>query len=241
MNIHPRVEALFAHAVALDQNGRLKNVIYCMGNFIYIFNMDLTVLMGFKMDSEMAPFHEPVSFEANDYDSKNFEERDGRIVFIQKSGGFIREKFCKTPDRTPEQVHAMFKEHMEIWKDCTVDMKVSLSKEIIPLINEDLSHIEFTVQDSQFKMIQRNIFSGSRIEITKASVKKLLKEEFPASYPAVGMRTKDFLAMFTFIENLEFNFSEPASFSIIRSLDPNIRMTCILSKCVYDELGTIDK
>lgn len=241
MNIHPRVENIFSHAVALDQNGRLKNVIYCMDTYIYIYNMDLTVLMGFKMDSEMAPFHEPISFEANDYDSKTFEERDERIVFIQKSGPYVREKLCKTPDRTPAQVHAMFGEHMDIWADCPKDMTVSLSKEIIPLLNEDLSHIEFSVIDGKFKIVQRNIFSGSRIEISKASVKKLLKEEYPETFQTIGMRTKDFLALFTFIENLEFCFSEAPDFFVVKSLDPNIKMRAVIGKCKFDELGTIDK
>ena len=72
MKITDLVEQIFAHAVALDQSGGLRNTIYAIGSEIYILNYDHTVLLRFRLRRSEACFETPVSFRANDYDSNGF-------------------------------------------------------------------------------------------------------------------------------------------------------------------------
>ena len=76
MKITGQIEQIFAHAVALDQNGGLRNSIYAEGKEIFIMNYDHTVLLRFKLRESENPFSGPISFKANDYDSPEFYEEE---------------------------------------------------------------------------------------------------------------------------------------------------------------------
>ena len=71
------LETIFAHAVALDQKGQLKNSIICKDSNVWIVNYDRTVILKFELPDLALPFKEEISFNANDYDSPNFKMVDG--------------------------------------------------------------------------------------------------------------------------------------------------------------------
>ena len=47
-------ESMFAQAVALSQNGKMKSTIHCGGNSIYILNMDNTILLKMKCNQKFS-------------------------------------------------------------------------------------------------------------------------------------------------------------------------------------------
>ena len=162
MKLNDRLEDIFAHAVALQQAGRLRSTVYCIGRKVYILNQDHTVIMRFRLrkvdqhKGELLEFEQPVSFHANDYDSKHVEYNDGKICFIQESEGergFVRTKSCRTPDMTPEDVEELFKSY-----PVEITNTVQLHSKMLGLLDENLSHIEFSAQNGELKIIQRNVY-----------------------------------------------------------------------------------
>ena len=236
--ISNRVEEIFSHAVALDQAGRLRNTIYVIERDVYIINSDNTVFLRFQLRESEKPFAHPISFRANDYDSRSFHEEGGRIVFTTEAGGYTRTKTCGTPDATPEEVRSLFRTFKPVSTN-----KVRLTRDILSLLEDNLSHIEIRAEDGAIHFIQRNIYSGSVIEISRAEAEGAFgvdsPDELEGDFGPIGIRTGDFSALFTFQEQLMFTFPSKGDYCCVRSGDPKMKMTGIIAHCIYDELGTI--
>lgn len=237
-----RVEEIFAHAVAMDQCGRLRNTVYVIDREVYIINQDNTVFLRFKLRESETPFDHPISFKANDYDSRSFREVDGKIVFESEGNGFKRAKTCGTPDATPEEVRAMFKKFKPVKTN-----KVKLTKDILPMMEENLSHIEIKAVDGEIQFVQRNVYSGSVIKVTRAAEEGALgvdsPDELDGDFGPLGLRNGDFSALFAFNDNLIFTFPPDGDgdYCCVRSRDPRMAMDGVIACCIYDELGTVEE
>ncbi len=236
MKISNLVEQIFAQAVALEQGGRFHNTIYASKRTIYIMNYDHTVLLRFQLRGSEPPFNTPVSFKANDYDSNIFEQVDGKIIFSSYNDGYEKRKICGTTDLTAEEVEKLFNDY----KSTDLPRQViQLSKTVLELLDENLSHIEFTGKKGEtLTMIQRNIYSGGIIEIKKRDT-GFFTEDLTQSFGPVAMKTNDFRALFNFQNTLKFSFpsGENQDFIIIDSMDKSKRdISGIIACCLYDEI-----
>lgn len=231
-----RIEDIFAHAVALDQGGRLRNTIYAIGPNIYILNSDSTVLLHFPLRKSEVAFENPVAFHANDYDSRNFVEEDGKIIFTTESDGFTRKKSCGTPEMSPKDVRKLFKKY-----EPNFDNQITLPREVLSLLDESLSHVEFSGEDGKFKMVQRNIYSGAVLEITRKEGGMIKLDRVVSDFGPIGLRTNDFVALYSFMSSLTLNFPEDGDidYAWIQGNDAKIAMSGIIACCLYDELGYI--
>ncbi|MHA2017136.1 MAG: hypothetical protein ACTSXY_02570 [Promethearchaeota archaeon] len=234
MKISDLVESIFSHAVALDQSGGLRNTIYALQNEIYILNYDYTVLLRFTLRRSETPFESPISFQANDYDSNVFYEKNGKIIFENKKAGFLRKKSCGQTDLSPEEVCKIFNKYPNMNGDSVI-----LPKEILGLLEKELSHIEFCGQTGDvLKITQRNIYSGALIEVRQVP-QKLLQETLTHDFGPIAIKTNDFFAMYSFQDNLKFTFpkGKEGDYIIVRSIDRGKRdMQGIIACCIYDEI-----
>ncbi len=112
--------------------------------------------------------------------------------------------------------------------------KVVLSKDVLTMLEKELSHIEFSTKDRQLGMTQRNIYSGNIIEVTMDSMFRKREQDFQQELKPIGMKTSDFWALFDFSNRIEVHFLPKEEFYIVRS--PAGKMEGIVAKCVYDEL-----
>ena len=235
MKITGQVEQIFSHAVALDQSGGLRNTIYANKREIFILNFDHTVLVRFRLKSTENPFQNPVSFRANDYDSNEFYEEDGKIIFISEKDGFQRKKSSGKAEYEPEQVKEIFYKFIDEQPRQTVVLK----KEIISLLDTDLSHIEFSGKKGEpLKMIQRNIYSGAVIEVQQKGG-GYFDEGLDGDFGPIGIKTGDFQALFMFQDVLQFEFpyDEGDDYIVIRSIEKDKRdMVAVVACCLYDEI-----
>lgn len=244
--INNLVEAIFSQAVALDQSGGLRNTIYVIGREIFILNYDHTVLLRFKLREGEKTFEQPLSFKANDYDSNIFEEKDGKIIFYSDKGEYIRKKTCGTSDLTPEEVQELFKKYTT---DLPERSPILLNSDVLSLIDEDLSHIEFSGEKGgTITMIQRNIYSGGITEISKKE-EGLFREELEHSFGPVAIKTNDFRALFSIQQD-----DPTQSSTVLKFFFPTVRgkedfilvkegvkngkriFTGIVACCLYDEI-----
>lgn len=236
-----RVEEIFSHAVALSQAGKLRNTIYCREDSVFILSSDQTVLLRFKLRPTEAPFKHPVSFRADDYDSRQFYEDDGKIVFITEGAGFTKSKSCSTPGDTPDDIAHLFDSY-----DAIRDNRVRLHRDMLALLDGDLSHIEFSAPSAKLHIIQRNIYSGTVLTLTRKEetdglgLGAAVQDSITDHFGPYGLRTNDFTALFSFIDKLSFYFpKDTADYCCVRSDDPKMSMEGVISLCRYDELGGI--
>lgn len=238
MKITNLVEEIFAQAVSLDQSGGLKNTIYAIGHEIYILNYDHTVLLRFRLRGSEGTFETPISFKANDYDSNVFEEKNGKIIFTSGNGEYERKKICGTTDLTPEEVKTLFNKYIT---DKENRIHSNLSSNVLSLLDTELSHIEFSGEEGgTIKMIQRNIYSGGIIEVTKKEDDAMMfKEALESSFGPVAIKTDDFKALFYFQEVLQFSFpmTGKEDYILVKGTDKNKRdITGLIACCLYDEV-----
>lgn len=236
--VDTRIESIFSHAVAMDQSGRLRNTIYVKDKEVYILNSDRTVMLRFILPSSASPFKNPISFRASDYDSSTFYEKDGKITFVTKSGDMIREKTCSTPELNPDEVTELFSSFSPVKNN-----KFQIHKNIIPLLDENLSHIEFKGIDGNLSIIQRNIYDGTVIEIEKekeSGFGVVSNDDVNSDFGPLGLRTPDFLALFAFNDTLTFSFPEGSQFGFCRVMGRNFKMSGVIALCLYDEMGMIE-
>jgi len=238
MKINPYVESIFSIGLALYQTGRLKSTIHCGENYVYILNMDNTVLIRYELN-EKFPFK--FSFFANDYESNRIKAMDDgseRVIFFTKSGNYKRKKVCPS-------TRNLFSDVNGFWKDLESeglkkDLSVSFNREIVDLLDMDLSHVEFRKdRDSGLEILQRDIYSGALITITEDDEEGLLFEEVKGYLDPKGMRTMDFVGVFTLEKKLRFYFDNDKDFLFVEGRRG--KMKGYLSLCKYDELGKIEK
>lgn len=243
MKISQRIESIFSIGVALEQSGKLKNTIYVLNREIFIMNVDFSVLLKFPLRQSESTFFQPLSFKASDYDSNQFYEEDGKIIFVTEKDGFEKKKICGFSEK-PEKIEMLYKKYGKLFEHQQIiqgGISFNLSSGIIQHLDTDLSHIEFSSRQEQLKIIQRNIYSGTIIEISKIQGGGfgVMEEKIPLGFGPVGMRTNDFLALFSFLNTLEFAFINNEGFCWIKSKDPKFKMDGFLSLCQYDEMGSI--
>lgn len=233
-----RIESIFSHAVAMDQAGRLRNTIYIQNKEVYILNSDRTVMLRFILPAAAAPFKNPVSFRASDYDSSTFYEENGKIIFVAKSGDMVRKKSCSTPDLDPSEAAELFAKFKPVKKN-----RFQIHKNIIPLLDENLSHIEFVGTDGQLMIIQRNIYDGTVINIEREKASGFgvtSNDDINSDFGPLGLRTNDFLALFAFNDQITFSFPDGIKSGFCRVMGRNFKMSGIVALCIYDELGSIE-
>jgi len=228
------VEQIFASAVALDQNGGMRNTVYALENKIYILNYDHSMLLRFRLRKSEAPFQHSVSFRANDYDSNEFFEDGEKIVFVSDKGGYQKKKSCGTPDFTPEQINEIFKKYQK-----QEGIEVTISKDILTLLDTELSHIEFVGEKGKaLKLIQRNIYSGTVLEIQEKN-SGFFSQALEADIEPVAITTNNFSALFLFQDTLKFTFLTKGEEGciIVQSMDAHKRdMRGVIAPCLYDEI-----
>ena len=240
MKINNLVEKIFSTAVALDQSGGLKNTIYAIEDSIFILNYDHTVLLRFKLRSSETSFSEAISFKANDYDSEVFEQKGNSIIFHSDNGKYTRKKTCGTTDLTPKEVRKLFKEYYSAQKG----QGCILTRDVLELLDDSLSHVEFSGDGEGLKIVQRNIYSGGVIEVREKSG-GMLGSSITSQFEPIAIKTDDLRALFSFEDSLTFYFPNQDSgdnFICVQSLDKHKRdFTAFIACCMYDEIIELRK
>jgi len=230
-----RIEKIFSHAVALQQSGRLRSTIYCLRKFIYILNQDHTILIRFISRDAPSLFSSPVSFNANDYDAGDFEEREGKIHFRKNVGDWIKEKSCRTPQFSPMNIHQLFKKYLT---KLSKTNRVVFDESFQTCLDSNLSHIEFGSKDGNIMVKQRNIYAGSVTTIQPIEKHQLMGTQAAKLKPfkPVGIRTNDFSALFQFVSAVIFYFSSKKVLWF-ESTDKKLPFIGLIGHCLYDEIG----
>ena len=245
MKITGKIEGIFSHALALDQNGGLRNTIYGLGKKVYILNYDHTVLLRFTFPKgERLEFDPPVSFKANDYDSNEFEQVGDKIIFTSEKNGWLRTKTCGTTELTPMDVEELWNKYTEDISDHRVEMNIDSG--VRELLDGNLSHIEFAAEPGEeVKLLQRNIYSGQIIEVEKTGTKpkdgEALGIDSAIAENGVGpfaLKTGDFNALFAFTDSLKFSFptTGDGDFVFVRAIKSNLPYKGVIACCLYDEI-----
>ncbi len=247
MKITGKVEQIFAHAVALEQNGGLRNTIYGLKKHIFIMNYDHTVLLKFLAPKgakgEKPPmFDPPISFKANDYDSNEFEQDGNKIIFTSEKNGYLRTKTCGTTELTPMDVSELYDKYTGMVSGERVTM--TIDRGILELLDDALSHIEFIAKvGEEIQLIQRNIYSGGIIKVQKTKAKEgktvgVVSEKAENNVGPIALKTGDFHALFTFTDVLKFHFPIDGNgdFVFVENYDTKFPFKGILACCLYDEV-----
>ncbi len=230
VKVNTRLESVFSYAVAMDNRG-LRNIIHCIRNCIYIVNFDHSMILRFSLRKNEAAFKSPVSFNANDYDSPNFELVDGKIVFNVSEGGYERKKICATAGYSAHDVEKIYRDYYRTGSDH--DFLFHLSSSCCTLLDDRLSHIEISTENGRLILRQRNIYTGTIVEVTMKRAGLLDEVKLPESFGPVGLKTKDFVSLFSFSESLAFI---PAGDFIMVKDHMKGDFDGVLAFCKYDEI-----
>jgi len=231
MKVTARVENIFAHAVAMDSRG-LRNTIHCVGTNVFIVNFDHSMILRFPLRRSELQFPEPVSFNANDYDSADFDVVDGKIVFKTVEGDYERRKACSLANY---DVHEIRRIYHQLISAATDDFVFYLSKDVCSLLDEQLSHVELAVVGHGLQLCQRNVYTGTVIQITprRKGAFDVDESKLPEVFGPVGLKTKDFTSLFAFCDSLAFH---PTADYLVVKDHARRDFDGVLALCKYDEM-----
>ncbi len=234
VSVNKRIEGIFAQAVAMDNRG-IKNMIHCIGDNIYVVNFDYSMILRFSLRQSEARFEVPISFNANEYDSPQFTFEitpDGsKIVFYTVEKEFTRRKICYTKSVSPnaEDIDKLYQELKK--KGEQSQYLFYLSADCVPLLEEDLSHVEISVENSSLILRQRNIYTGTIVEVESNEKGFFTVNRLPKEMPPIALKTKDFTSLFNIQKSLAFIPTE--DFLVVK--DPQKDdFDGVLALCKYD-------
>jgi hypothetical protein len=230
-------EVIYSHAAALHQSGQMKSTIYASERTVFIMNMNNTIILRFTVPPEEPGIEGKVSFIANDYDSEYFREENGRIIFTKQHKGMTREKSCRAPNMTFDEVEGLWNRYFEADRKMHHNQKVVLTNEIMPLLDTSLSHLEIKSVDNKVIITQRDIYTGSIITIKFDDTRLRIdsSSNITEDFGPIGMRTNDFKALFSFNNFVSFYFHPTSPFMLVKG--KKLSMSGVLGGCVYDEMG----
>jgi len=216
----------------------MKNTILCKGRDVFIINFDKTILLSFLIKSGIEEFKDEIVFDANDYDSNIFAAEGDQIVFTIVQDGYLRKKKCGTNKALDfETISTLYYKMAQKKKKAT--SYFVLRREVMGLLQDDLSHVEISNNKGELKITQRDIFSGTIIEIENYKTGlDLVDTGKLAPFEPMGIRTVDLDALFEKDRELVFHFIPNLNYFIVEGKTTN--MTGILSWALYDELGRIN-
>lgn len=229
MKISTRLENVFSIAVAMDNRG-LKNTIHCVGTSIYIINFDHSMILRFRLRKSEVAFKDNISFNANDYDSSYFEVKEGKIIFKTNSDNYERSKTCGMADYDIKNIQKTYREHFK--QGDNPEFSFHLSSECCELLDDNLSHTEISIEKGKLILRQRNIYAGTIVEVSPKKAGMFDSGNLPESFGPVGLKTRDFLSLFTFYKSLAFI---PVN-NLIIVKDIKKDFDGILAFCKYDEI-----
>jgi hypothetical protein len=207
VSVNKRIEGIFAQAVAMDNRG-VKNMIHCIDDNIYVVNFDYSMILRFSLRQSEARFEVPISFNANEYDSPQFTFEitpDGsKIVFRTVEKEFTRRKICYTKSVSPnaEDIDKLYRQLKK--KAEQSQYLFYLSADCVPLLEEDLSHVEISVENSSLLLRQRNIYTGTIVEVESNEKGFFTVNRLPKEMPPIALKTKDFTSLFNIQKSLAF-------------------------------------
>jgi len=234
VSVNKRIEGIFAQAVAMDNRG-IKNMIHCIGDNIYVVNFDYSMILRFSLRQSEARFEVPISFNANEYDSPQFTFEitpDGsKIVFRTVEKEFTRRKICYTKSVSPN-AEDIDKLYQELKKKAEKSQYLFyLSADCVPLLEEDLSHVEISVENSSLILRQRNIYTGTMVEVESNEKGFFTVNRLPKEMPPIALKTKDFTSLFNIQKSLAFIPAEDFLFVKDPQKDD---FDGVLALCKYD-------
>ena len=234
VNVNKRIEGIFAQAVAMDNRG-IKNMIHCIDDNIYVVNFDYSMILRFSLRQSEARFEVPISFNANEYDSPQFTFEitpDGsKIVFRTVEKEFTRRKICYTKSVSPN-AEDIDKLYQELKKKAEQSQYLFyLSSDCVPLLEEDLSHVEISVENSSLILRQRNIYTGTIVEVESNEKGFFTVNRLPKEMPPIALKTKDFTSLFNIQKSLAFIPTEDFLFVKDPQKDD---FDGVLALCKYD-------
>lgn len=221
MIIKEYTEKIFSQGIAIEQRGLLKSTVYGKGNIVFILNMDSTLLFRFNVTDN---FIKPFGFYLNDYSGREFDiENDNTVTFLSKCGNYKKKKKV-------QGVKYNFSDIEKFWGQYTFEKKDSiiLNSNLISLLEEGLSHVEFIIKSGIVQIKQRDIFSGTMVDI-QVNTDDLFSS--PIEYEGVfGLRTNDLRGLFLYSDSLTFYFNK--GFVLCES----DLFECLVSHCLYDDI-----
>lgn len=129
--------------------------------------------------------------------------KDGRICFIKTKNGYTREKNCRPTQTTPQEVRKYFAER---FKQTSTTNQISFRKEFLSLLDRRSSHLEFNGTEGKMLVRQRCIYTSNIITI-KPDHSQGVEGHLLQPFEPMGLRTKDFCALFSFSNEITFYFS----------------------------------
>lgn len=231
LKFNNRIEKIFAHAVALEQSGRLHSNIYCYQKYIYIVNQNDTIIMRFPLLSSEPAFDKPLGFNAKDFQGQQINYNEKTTTFVDEDADFVKEKSCATLKINPEEVHQVFENQL---KKENFENKITITTAWLKYFDDSLGHLEFRGRDNQLIIKQRDLYSGTVIAVSKKNKGGLGLDNLKVNdFDTFGIRTLDFMALFSFVEEIQLSFGQNV---MMAESIRNIPFKTVISRCIYDEL-----
>lgn len=243
MLITDEMKKAFKFAQELEQTVKLRNVVLCRGNTIWVVNLDRTLILCFSLVSKTSLFPKDILFYSNEYEAENFiTEEDGTASFISTEGEYTRKK------KNSAVFNLKDIDIQKLWTDLMIDKKkatatFTLNDKLIPLFRDVLPHIEFSSQEKQLIIKQKDYYGGAEITVEKNvnSVRKLLTDPMnliKEDLQPIALRTIDLLSLLSIEKNITFYLDNKSPGRCLFESKGLLRG--LISWCVYDELGHIE-
>jgi hypothetical protein len=215
------VDDVVAAAIQFGRGASGDAVIAWKGDVAYCLSYDRTVLL---RATNVSPVRDDaVVFRACDYEGPDCRLHGKWVEFTLQDNTKVS---VPRPLQSFKGLSTLFKTFEN--ESSQADCKLILARTILADFDADLPHVEFHFKPTATHLIQRDIYTGKVLDISRESV---CKEAEP-----LAMRTQDFMALFGLAASL--TFAQNKDFFLVTSMSSEL--TAVVGGCIYDAVGRLN-
>jgi hypothetical protein len=220
-------EEVVLYGTQMSKGGRLDSMLLAQDHIVYLVGSELTVMMKFDPVAEVPG---PVSFYPADYAGKLVGMVGGAPQFYTEHGAYKRYVTGRKVPFSWGDVHGRFL--AMFGSDLLEGKPPELTDQVLPALSEGVSsYVEFEGREGALWLVQRNLATGGRADITAMSGGLLGGSGGKMPKVRRSIRTKDLVAALLACSSLRFDFSKE---DVTRFSGAGLRG--VISNCVYDGL-----
>lgn len=219
----PTIEAVVVAAARFRRGALNDSRVAWNGQVAYVLGYDLTLMMRIEPVTNR-PQPDAVSFFSADWQGRKCRASGDQVEWVPSSGAVM---LTRAPDESYDDLNVLWRSIYQPLNNTMRPMAHLVTRQIRPLLDENVPHVEFVGKDGALDIIQHDIFTGRVLRVARQFTGG-------SSFGPLAFRTEDLLGLMGLAR--EWRIIDHGNYWYLTDTNGT---EALVGGCVYDSLGEL--